>query len=30
MGSGGGGEELGDGKVGHARGADPGQVGKQG
>ena len=28
LGSGGGGEELGDGKVGHARGADPGQVGE--
>ena len=24
------GEELGDGKAGHARGVDPGQVGKQG
>ena len=29
LGSGGGGEELGDGKVGHARGADLGQVGEQ-
>ena len=29
LGSGGSGEELGDGKVGHARGADPGQVGEQ-
>ena len=29
LGSGGGGEELADGKVGHARGADLGQVGEQ-
>ena len=29
LGSGGGGEELGDGMAGHARGADLGQVGEQ-
>ena len=29
LGSGGGGEELGDGKAGHDRGADPGQVGEE-
>ncbi len=28
-GSGGGREELGDGRAGHARGADPGQIGEQ-